>query len=59
MGFLADMTLDLKNPVDRKVIKTLMGQYGDWPERKYKLGGYYEEVQNKVDAIVCYLNIFR
>lgn len=55
-GFLKDMTLDLKNPIDRKVLKTLMGKYGNWPERKQKLGPYYKEVQNKVDAIVDYMN---
>lgn len=59
MGFLADMTLDLKDPIDRKVIQTLMGKYGDWAERKDRLGDYFEEVQNKVDVIVNYLNLYR
>lgn len=58
MGFLADMTLDLKDPIDRKVLWTLMGKYGTWVEREKNLGKYYKEVQNKVDAIMNYLQLY-
>lgn len=55
MGFLSDMTLDLKDPIDRKVVKTLMGKYGKGEERKKNLGKDYDEVQFKVTTIANYL----
>lgn len=59
MGFLSDMTLDLKNRIDRKVVKTLMGYYGNGEERKRRLGDDYHEVQSKVEAIILYFDCFR
>lgn len=58
VGFLSEMTLDLKNPIDRKVVKTLMGHYGNWPDREKNLGKDYKEVQHKVNVVIEYLNLY-
>lgn len=48
--------IDVRNRIDKKVLKTFMGLYGYGEERKMKLGDDYEEVQNKVSNIQYMLN---
>lgn len=47
--------LDIRNRTDQKVLKTLMGYYGEGTERKKRLGRYYVDVQDKVSKIHRYL----
>lgn len=47
--------LDIRDRIDQKVLKTLMGYYGEGAERKRKLGTDYEAVQIKANKVNRYL----
>lgn len=47
--------LDIRDRIDQKAIKVLMGYYGDGPARKKMLGEYYEPVMERVNMVHRYL----
>lgn len=47
--------LDIRSRLDQKVIKTLMGVYGEFPEIVNNLGKDYEAVHKRVSEITTYL----
>lgn len=47
--------LDIRDRIDQKVIKNLMGHYGEARYRAQNLGKDYEEVRDKSNHICSYL----
>lgn len=47
--------LDIRDRIDQKVLKNLMGKYGEHEYKVRNLGDDFQEVQNRTNHICSYL----